>query len=859
MTNAARASTWHRRAATALLTLLVVGVVASGALAANLTANLVREVDTSGWPGPDLSDPTGITEIALGKYLVVGINTVTASTSGWVYDVASDSATNRGTGVVEPTGVDYHAATNRLFITTDRNDTITIVSNFDAPGESRLVLDAEDEIGATDTEDPAYDASADVLYFLSGSNATIYSVDPEDGNFANGAQWREAYDLSRLNSDADWEGMAWHPTSRNLLVADRYELVIYELNPRADFSVVNQIDASNVPGLEEITGMAVGRSSFNPSNLSIWVTDRETHNIFELSTTAPPPTPPVAFNVGPVNVPFGGSASITLTATDANGDNLTYEYTQPGKGTVTGAGPNVTYTHNGAASGNDSFQFRAKDGSTWSNWATVTINIPSQTQPNRAPQFQPVQPFNIDEQEPFETDIKAVDPDGHQVTYSKVGTWPDGVTLNAATGRISWTPTELQGPGQYDLRIRATDNVTPASERRSSEMTFRVNVSEVNRPPVIQPVQDRVSGAGDSVAFQLTATDPDRPVNDLRWSATGLPPGLSISSSGRISGTIAAGAGRAAPYIVTVRVTDDGTPEKFAETSFLWRVPAGNHSPTIDPIGPLSAEVGQVLSFKVTASDPDGDSLLFTLVDGPQGATISADGNFTWQPTTPGIFEVTVKVIDRPGSLGLSDTESFTVTVTKKTSNTPPPQPEQSTGLFGDDDSSPFEADIEWLANAGITRGCNPPSNTRFCPDDFVTRGQMAAFLVRALGYGGTGGGNPFSDDDGHVFESDIARLAAAGVTRGCNPPRNDRFCPDQPVTRGQMAAFLVRALGYGDGTRRDLFRDDDGHVFEADIDALAAAGVTRGCNPPANDRYCPDDYVTRGQMAAFLHRALGD
>jgi hypothetical protein len=71
------------------------------------------------------------------------------------------------------------------------------------------------------------------------------------------------------------------------------------------------------------------------------------------------------------------------------------------------------------------------------------------------------------------------------------------------------------------------------------------------------------------------------------------------------------------------------------------------------------------------------------------------------------------------------------------------------------------------------------------------------------------------------------------------------------------MAAFLVRALGYTDNGGGDLFIDDDGNTFEADIDKLGTAGVTKGCNPPANDQYCPDDFVTRGQMAAFLHWAL--
>ncbi|HLU31701.1 MAG TPA: hypothetical protein VK088_08055 [Acidimicrobiia bacterium] len=161
------------------------------------------------------------------------------------------------------------------------------------------------------------------------------------------------------------------------------------------------------------------------------------------------------------------------------------------------------------------------------------------------------------------------------------------------------------------------------------------------------------------------------------------------------------------------------------------------------------------------------------------------------------------------------------------------------------------------MAAEGITRGCSPPANTEFCPKDPVTRGQIAAFLVRALGYVDDGGGDLFTDDDTSVFEADIDRLGTAGVTRGCNPPTNSEFCPTENVTRGQMAAFLVRALGYADDGGGDLFLDDDTSVFEADIDRLGTAGVTRGCNPPTNDRFCPTDNVTREQMAAFLRRAL--
>ncbi len=178
-------------------------------------------------------------------------------------------------------------------------------------------------------------------------------------------------------------------------------------------------------------------------------------------------------------------------------------------------------------------------------------------------------------------------------------------------------------------------------------------------------------------------------------------------------------------------------------------------------------------------------------------------------------------------------------------------------GTFADDDGNVHEGHIEAIASAAITKGCNPPLNDLYCPGDPVTRGQMAAFLNRALPLPATAQ-DFFVDDEGSVFEADINQLAAAGITRGCNPPDNTSFCPDDVVSRAQMAAFLVRGFDYTDDGGADLFIDDDGSIFEPDIDKLATADVTKGCNPPTNDMYCPDAPVLRDQMASFLARALG-
>lgn len=177
------------------------------------------------------------------------------------------------------------------------------------------------------------------------------------------------------------------------------------------------------------------------------------------------------------------------------------------------------------------------------------------------------------------------------------------------------------------------------------------------------------------------------------------------------------------------------------------------------------------------------------------------------------------------------------------------------TKRFVDTLGNTFEQDAAWAAEIGVTQGCNPPENTRFCPGDGVPRKQMAAFLRRYLDLP-PAGRDYFVDDEGSIFEEDINRLAEAGITRGCNPPVNDRFCPEEPVTREQMAAFLVRALTLVANTHPGFVDVPAANTFYDDIGKLATAGITLGCDPPENVRFCPADVVTRGQMVAFLHRS---
>ncbi len=165
------------------------------------------------------------------------------------------------------------------------------------------------------------------------------------------------------------------------------------------------------------------------------------------------------------------------------------------------------------------------------------------------------------------------------------------------------------------------------------------------------------------------------------------------------------------------------------------------------------------------------------------------------------------------------------------------------------------------IVGAG-TVNTGTPGNYSVAYDDTDNAGNAAITVIRTVSVVDSTPPPTFTDDDGSVFEADIEWLAGQGITRGCNPPVNDMFCPDAPTTRGQMAAFFHRALG--DVIPVDLdnvivFDDTRASVFMSDIEWLSATGITRGCNPPANDMFCPEGNVTRGQMAAFIRRAFGD
>lgn len=177
-------------------------------------------------------------------------------------------------------------------------------------------------------------------------------------------------------------------------------------------------------------------------------------------------------------------------------------------------------------------------------------------------------------------------------------------------------------------------------------------------------------------------------------------------------------------------------------------------------------------------------------------------------------------------------------------------------GSFVDDDGSTHESAIEAIKTAGITEGCDPVGD-RFCPSLSVTRAEMAAFLVRAVGeHPLVDAPQTFPDvETSQWYFGAVERAVVMGFTVGYD---DGTFRPNAPVTRAEMAVLLVRALGEPPvDPVGGLFSDvPSGAFYAGAVERLWELEVSRGCDESPL-RFCPAAAVTRAEMASFLARGF--
>ena len=170
-------------------------------------------------------------------------------------------------------------------------------------------------------------------------------------------------------------------------------------------------------------------------------------------------------------------------------------------------------------------------------------------------------------------------------------------------------------------------------------------------------------------------------------------------------------------------------------------------------------------------------------------------------------------------------------------------------------DDAYYTTPVSALAADGVFVGTEC-GDELFCPDKPITRWQMAVWIVRVLDGQEPAAIDTYRFDD--VGEDD---WYAAHVERMFELRVTQgcgdgtNYCPDPAVTRAQMAAFLTRAYSLPDGPDRGFGDVPVDAWYVDEVAALAASGITQGCGDGTN--FCPDRNTTRAQMATFLYRAI--
>ena len=263
--------------------------------------------------------------------------------------------------------------------------------------------------------------------------------------------------------------------------------------------------------------------------------------------------------------------------------------------------------------------------------ATFTVTVS-----NSAPSIAPIADQSIAEGQTLNLGVSASDPDNQGLTYSLVAGSPSGMVIDPASGALTWTPGEGDGPGTHPVVVKAVDH---SSQALGSTRYFRVTVAEVNQPPVIAPISNFPAFAQPDFTLAVSANDPDLPANSLRYFLDSKPP---EPRSTRRAGP---SCGRPPPRAATPSPCASTTSDypNLSDTE-AFSVEVSNAAPTlanqsfaVAENSPPGTEVGTI-----AASDGDGDGITFAIAGGNPGGAFAIDpvtGRITVAASAPLDFE----------------------------------------------------------------------------------------------------------------------------------------------------------------------------------------------------------------------------
>lgn len=373
-------------------------------------------------------------------------------------------------------------------------------------------------------------------------------------------------------------------------------------------------------------------------------------NVVHSAPISTPNVAPVLAAIGNKSILEGGNLGFTASASDPDGDSLTFS----ASGLPAGAGFNsstglFSWTPASDQSGQYSVTISVSDGAA-SDSEVIQITV-TDVAVNQAPVLALIGDKAVDEGDTQFIPISATDPDGDSLTYS-VGSLPSGATFDADGKMFSWSPTFEQA-GVYTVTFTVSDGSLTDVEQIS------LTVNDTNRVPVLNSIGTKTVGEGAPLSFTISASDPD---NDaLTYRAEALPTGAEFNSSTRQFSWIPdyQDSENTRVYPVSFIVSDGVLEDSETVTINVVNV---NRAPVLASIGAQSLAEGDSFNLIVSASDPDGNSLLYSATGLPDGAVFTpSTRSFSWIPgnNQAGTYQVGFSVSD--GSLSDSETVSLTV------------------------------------------------------------------------------------------------------------------------------------------------------------------------------------------------------
>ena len=382
----------------------------------------------------------------------------------------------------------------------------------------------------------------------------------------------------------------------------------------------------------------------------------------------------------PANISVEESMPLAITFLaqdfDRPAQRLSYSLVTPPAGaTLNPATGHFTWTPNEAQGpGAHSITVRATDNGEPPASAEQTL-IVTVNEVNSRPVMTAIPNQSATEGSPFTFQPAVTDSDlpANALIWSLGQDAPAGLTIDAATGELTWGPGETQGGASHPVIVTVTDQGSPPL---SDTKMFTITVEEANMAPELKVIRDRTVDELSEIIFAAAASDGDQPMQQVTFSlAPGAAEGATISSEGvfRWTPTEAQGPGA---FPITVRATDDGTPPLSAEQTFNVTVREVNRPPKLAEIPDQVAEVGRPFTFTVTASDDDlpANNLTYFLGDdAPAAATLSESGVLAWTPapTEAGTTQTVTLYVEDNGMPVLRDARSVQITVAQ-TPSVPP-------------------------------------------------------------------------------------------------------------------------------------------------------------------------------------------